>query len=67
MAADKPSREIVTEPLPDPIVLWLDLVSQMDKLNKAMTRFDVLTDGNPSSHVGQNPPFRNGDPGGGDA
>jgi len=38
--------------------VWLDLVFQMDKLNKAMRQFDALTNGDPVSHLGQNPLFR---------
>ena len=60
MAHNKSSPGIVTRPLPDSDVVWLDLVFQMDKLNKAMRQFDALTNGDPASHVGQNPPFRNG-------
>jgi hypothetical protein len=36
MTHDKSSSGIVTVPLPDSGVLWLDLVFQMDKLNGAM-------------------------------
>jgi hypothetical protein len=60
MAHNKSSPGIVTAPLPDADVLWLDLVFRMDKLNGAMKRFDELTNGNPASRVGQNPPVRSG-------
>jgi hypothetical protein len=60
MARNKCSPEIVTAPPPESGVLWLDRDFQMDKLNGAMTRFDELTNGNPESRVGQNPPFRLG-------
>jgi len=53
MAHNKSSPGIVTAPLPDSDVSWLDLVFQMDKLNGAMKRFDALTDGNPASRVGK--------------
>jgi hypothetical protein len=42
MAHNKSGPGIVTAPLPDSDVLWLDLVFQMDKLNGAMKRFDAL-------------------------
>jgi hypothetical protein len=58
MTHDKSNSGIVTVPLPDSGVLWLDLVFHMDKLNGAMRRFDALTNGNPESRVGQNPPLR---------
>jgi hypothetical protein len=58
MAHNKSSPAIVTGPLPDSDGLWLDLVFQMGKLNGAMRQFDTMTDGNPASHVGQNPLFR---------
>ena len=58
MAHSKSSPGLVTAPLFDPGVLWLDLVFQMDKLNGAMRRFDALTNGNPASRVGRNPPLR---------
>jgi hypothetical protein len=48
----------VTGLLPDSDGLWLDLVFQMDGLNGAMRQFDTMTDGNPASDVGQNPPSR---------
>jgi hypothetical protein len=51
MAHSKSSPGIVTAPLPDSGVLWLDLVFQMDKLNGAIRRFDALIKGNPPSHV----------------
>ncbi len=60
MAHSKSGPGIVTAPLPDSGVLWLDLVFQMDKLNGAMRRFDAATNGNPPSRVGQNPPLRSG-------
>jgi hypothetical protein len=60
MAHSKSSPGLVTAPLFDPGVLWLDLVFQMDKLNGAMMRFDAQINGNPPSRVGQNPPLRNG-------
>jgi hypothetical protein len=60
MAHNKSSPGIVTAPLPDADVLWLDLVFRMDKLNGSMKRFDELINGNPPSRVGQNPPLRNG-------
>jgi hypothetical protein len=53
MAHSKSSPGIVTSPLPDSGVLWLDLVFQMDKLNGAIRRFDALIKGNPPSHGGQ--------------
>jgi hypothetical protein len=58
MAHNKSSPGIVTAPLPESDVSWLDLVFQMDKLNDAMARFAAVTNRNPASHVGQNPPFR---------
>src|SRR6266436_1613815 len=60
MAHNKSSPGIVTAPLPDSDVSWLDLVFQMDKLNGAMRRFDELANGNPPSRVRQNSPFRSG-------
>jgi hypothetical protein len=61
MARNKSSPGIVSAPLPDSDVSWLDLFFQMDKLNGAMRRFDAaLTNGNPESFVGQNPPFQLG-------
>ena len=60
MAHSKFSPGLVTAPLSDSGVLWLDLVLQMDKLNGAMMRFDAQINGNPPSGVGQNPPLRNG-------
>jgi len=60
MAHSKSSPGIVTAPLPEFGVLWLDLVFHMDRLNGAMRRFDALTNGNPASRVGQNPPLRSG-------
>jgi hypothetical protein len=65
MSADKSSPQNATKPLSDPM-LWLDLVFQMDDLNKAMAQFDALTEGEPRSHVGRNTPFQKDDPGGGD-
>jgi hypothetical protein len=58
MTDNKSSSGIVTAPPPDSDVLWLDLVFRMDKLNWAIRRFDALTNGNPASRVGQNPPLR---------
>ena len=58
MTHDKSNSGIVTVPLPDSGVPWLDLVFHMHKLNGAMARFDALTNRNPASRVGQNPPFR---------
>jgi hypothetical protein len=58
MTHDKSNSGIVTVPLPDSGVPWLDLLFQMDKLNGAMRRFDALANGNPASRVGQNPPLR---------
>jgi hypothetical protein len=60
MAHNKSSPGIVTGPLPDPDGLWLDLVFQMNTLNGAMRQFGAMIDGNPASHVGQNPPSRSG-------
>jgi hypothetical protein len=60
MAHNKSSPGIVTAPLLDSDVLWLDLVFHMDKLNWAIRRFDALTNENPASRVGQNPPLRRG-------
>ena len=60
MAHSKFSPGLVTAPLFDPGVVWLDLVFQMDKLNGAMMRFDAQINGNPPSRVGQNPPLRSG-------
>jgi hypothetical protein len=47
-------------------MLWLDLVFQMDNLNKAMAQFDALTGEEPRSNVGQNYTVQKEDPGGGD-
>src|SRR6266481_1210294 len=60
MAHNETSLGVVTEPLPDPDGLWLDLVFQMDKLNGAKRQFGAMVDGNSASHVGQNPPFLSG-------
>ena len=60
MTQNKSSSGIVTVPPPDSDVLWLDLAFRMHKLNWPIRRFDALSNGNPESRVGQNPPFRSG-------
>jgi hypothetical protein len=58
MAHNKSGPRIVTAPLPEFDVPWLDLIFHMDKLNDAMARFAAVSNRNPASQVGQNPPFR---------